>query len=51
MLRARAFERGASAVEYGLIAGLIAGAIALAVSAFGEQVVNLFFIPTGVFQP
>ena len=40
--RARHPERGATAVEYGLIAGLIAAVIVLAVTAFGESVRGLF---------
>ncbi|HQR27738.1 MAG TPA: Flp family type IVb pilin [Nocardioides sp.] len=39
---ARLDERGASAVEYGLLITGIAGVIALVVFAFGEQVTLLF---------
>jgi pilus assembly protein Flp/PilA len=35
-------ERGASAVEYGLLVGLIAVAIILAVTALGSGLSNLF---------
>jgi pilus assembly protein Flp/PilA len=48
-LRARISERGATAVEYGLMVGLIAVVIVGAVTIFGQGVENLFFIPAGVF--
>jgi Flp pilus assembly pilin Flp len=35
-------ERGASSIEYALITALIAGVIFLAVTTFGQGVVNLF---------
>jgi pilus assembly protein Flp/PilA len=35
-------ERGASAVEYGLLVGLIAAAVILAVTAFGGAISTLF---------
>ena len=35
-------ERGATAVEYGLMLALICGAIILAVGVFGQEVVSLF---------
>ena len=35
-------ERGATAVEYGLIASLIVGVIVVVVAALGEQVLGLF---------
>ncbi|CAN5324900.1 hypothetical protein BH10PSE18_BH10PSE18_20820 [soil metagenome] len=35
-------EEGATAIEYGLIAGLIAVAIAVAVGGVGEQLTTLF---------
>jgi len=38
----RGDERGASAVEYGLLAALIAGLIVIAVIAFGGVVTGLF---------
>lgn len=41
-LRAEHSQRGATAVEYGLMAGLIAAVIALAVTAFGSSVRGLF---------
>ena len=36
-------ERGASAVEYGLLVGLIAVAIIVAVTALGGKLTNLFY--------
>lgn len=48
-LRARTRERGATAVEYGLMVGLIAVVIVGAVTIFGQGVNALFFIPAGVF--
>lgn len=44
-------ERGATAVEYGLMVALIAIVIIAAVSTFGLAVSNLFKIPAGVFGP
>ena len=44
-------ERGATAVEYGLMVGLIAIVIIGGVSAFGLAVSDLFKIPAGVFSP
>jgi Flp pilus assembly pilin Flp len=38
----RAVERGATAVEYGLLVALIAGVIVVATIAFGEKVLALF---------
>ena len=35
-------DRGATAVEYGLIASLIAAVIVIAVTAFGTQLLALF---------
>ena len=35
-------ERGATAVEYGLMLALICGAIILAVGFFGREVLSLF---------
>ena len=43
-------ERGATAVEYGLMVGLIALAIIGAVLAFGTSVSDLFLIPAGTFE-
>ena len=48
-LRARTSERGATAVEYGLMVGLIAVVIVAGVTLFGQGVEALFFIPAGVF--
>lgn len=42
-------ERGATAVEYGLMVALIAIVIIGAVSTFGLAVSDLFLIPAGVF--
>ncbi len=42
-------DRGATAVEYGLMIGLIAVVITAAVGAFGAAVSNLFVIPAAVF--
>ncbi len=43
-------ERGATAVEYGLMVGLIAIVIVAGVSTFGLAVSDLFLIPAGVFD-
>ena len=43
-------DRGATAVEYGLMVGLIAAVIIVGVTAFGVAVNDLFFIPAGVFN-
>ena len=43
-------DRGATAVEYGLMVGLIAAVIIAGVAAFGLAVNDLFFIPAGVFN-
>ncbi len=43
-------DRGATAVEYGLMVALIAVVIVGAVTAFGIAVNGLFFIPAGVFN-
>ena len=43
-------DRGATAVEYGLMVGLIAAVIIVSVTAFGVAVDGLFFIPAGVFN-
>lgn len=42
-------ERGATAVEYGLMVAMIAIVIISAVAAFGVAVSDLFEIPAGVF--
>ena len=42
-------ERGATAVEYGLMVGLIAVVIIGGVTLFGQGVDALFFVPAGVF--
>jgi pilus assembly protein Flp/PilA len=44
-------ERGATAVEYGLMVGLIAIVIVGGVSVFGIAVSDLFLVPAGVFGP
>lgn len=43
-------ERGATAVEYGLMVALIAIVIIGAVSLFGVAVSDLFHVPAGVFK-
>jgi pilus assembly protein Flp/PilA len=43
-------ERGATAVEYGLMVGCIAVAIILAVTFFGLSVADLFLVPAGTFD-
>jgi pilus assembly protein Flp/PilA len=40
-------DRGATAVEYGLMVALIAGAIVLAVTALGTRLTGLFTTITG----
>jgi Flp pilus assembly pilin Flp len=40
--RAAASDRGATAIEYALIAALVAGVIAATVGAVGQQVLALF---------
>jgi pilus assembly protein Flp/PilA len=44
-------ERGATAVEYGLMVALIAIVIIGAVTTFGVAVSDLLKIPAGVFGP
>lgn len=44
-------ERGATAVEYGLMVALLAIVIVAAVATFGLGVRDLFKIPAGVFGP
>lgn len=43
-------DRGATAVEYGLMVSLIAVVIVAAVAAFGVNVSKLFLIPAGVLD-
>ena len=47
-LRARSTERGATAVEYGLMVAFIALAIVATVVILGTKVTALFVIPAGV---
>ena len=49
MARLRTEEKGATAVEYGIMVGLIAVVIIVGVTAFGQGVDALFTIPAGVF--
>ena len=42
-------ERGATAVEYGLMVAMIAVVIVGAVALFGNNLVTLFSVPAGVF--
>lgn len=44
-------ERGATAVEYGLLVAFIAIVIVSAVMLFGLAVSDLFLVPAGVFKP
>jgi Flp pilus assembly pilin Flp len=44
-------DRGASAVEYAIMAGLIACVIVAAVTLFGVNVSRLFDVPSSVFHP
>ena len=46
-LRFLCSERGATAIEYGMIAALIAVAIVAAVLALGQGVVNQLYTPIG----
>ena len=43
-------ERGATAVEYGLLVALIAIVIVGAISLFGRSVTSLYSIPAGIFD-
>ncbi|GAA1920531.1 Flp family type IVb pilin [Nocardioides hwasunensis] len=43
-------ERGATAVEYGLMVAMIAIVIVAAVALFGTAVSDLFEVPAGVFS-
>ena len=43
-------ERGATAVEYGLMVAMIAIVIVGAVTLFGSSVVRLYSIPAGIFS-
>jgi len=49
LTRLTAAERGATAVEYGLIIGLIAAVIFGTVLALGQLVLGLFTAPLGGF--
>jgi len=42
-------EKGATAVEYALVASLIAGVIGLAVSVLGGSVLNMFTLAAAMF--
>jgi pilus assembly protein Flp/PilA len=44
-------ERGATAVEYGLIVALIAAAIVVTAGALGGQISNIFNAITGNMHP
>ena len=44
-------ERGATAVEYGLMVSGIAIVIIAGVTLFGKNATALFLIPAGVFGP
>jgi pilus assembly protein Flp/PilA len=44
-------DRGATSVEYALMAGLIAVVIVAAVTIFGRNVIGLFNVPSSVFNP
>jgi Flp pilus assembly pilin Flp len=44
-------DRGATAVEYALMAGLIALVIVTAVTIFGQNVITLYHVPDSVFTP
>jgi len=50
-LAIRPGDRGATAVEYGLMVTLIAVVIVVAVAAFGVNVSKLFLVPASVFTP
>jgi len=43
-------ERGATAVEYGLMVAMIAIVIIGGVTLFGLRVSDLFLVPAGVFK-
>jgi pilus assembly protein Flp/PilA len=47
VLRSPRSERGATAVEYGLMVALIAVVIVASVTVFGVRVSDLFTIPAG----
>lgn len=44
-------DRGATAVEYGLMVALIAVVIIVAVTLFGQNLINLFNVPTDALNP
>lgn len=48
---ARQGDRGATAVEYALMAGLIALVIVTAVTLFGQNVITLYKVPASIFTP
>jgi pilus assembly protein Flp/PilA len=50
LARRRRDERGATAVEYGLMVGMIAIVLVAGVATFGISVSELFLIPAGVFD-
>ena len=43
-------ERGATAVEYGLMVAMIAIVIIGAISFFGTSVINLYSVPADIFS-
>lgn len=43
-------DRGATAVEYGLMVAMIAIVIVGAISLFGRSVTSLYSIPAGIFS-
>jgi len=43
-------DRGATALEYALMAGLIGCVIVAAVTLFGQNVITLFNVPSSVFN-
>lgn len=49
-LGSRRGDRGATALEYALMAGLIACVIVAAVTIFGRNVIGLFDVPSSIFN-
>ncbi|CAM3619298.1 Pilus assembly protein [Nocardioides zeicaulis] len=49
-IKAKRDERGATAVEYGLMVALIAIVIIGAVSLFGRNATSLFSVPASIFN-
>jgi Flp pilus assembly pilin Flp len=43
-------DRGATSVEYALMAGLIAVVIVVSVALFGQNTIGLFNVPTSAFH-